>query len=109
MVGESVNEEDQCGWRGCGLRMVERSVGVICGDERLFDRPSMSLCILYGRREGYASSLVLHSLPLLQRSVKGRWEYPGVCGRGVDRAELRSPVQILRRRLLIGSHVTLAK
>ena len=74
VIRESVNEENQCGRRGCGLRMVERSVGETCGDERLFDRPSMSLCIPDGRREGYASSRALHSLPLLQRSVKDRRE-----------------------------------
>ena len=58
--------------------MVERSVGETCGDEGMFDRPSMFLCIPYGRREGYASSRALQSLPLLhERAMRvsgGVWD-----------------------------------
>ena len=56
---------------------VERLVGETCGTDRLFDRPSMSLCILYSCLEGYASSLALHNPPLLQNGVKRRRAYTG--------------------------------
>ena len=72
MVRESVDEEDQCSWWGCGLRMMKRLVRETCGIDQLFNRPSMSLCMLYSHLEGYASSLASHSPPLLQKGVKGR-------------------------------------
>ena len=79
VVRESVDEEDQCGRRGCGLSKMERSVGETWAMiDCLFDRPSMSSCTLYSHLEGYASSLALHKPPLLQRKVERRQEYSGV-------------------------------